>query len=247
MNTGTTYQDKTVSYLLITDKVVPKLSALAAALTHEVRNPLTNINLAVEMLQHLGTSDLQKEYLDIIMRASGRINGLVTELAGKQQAEQVKVQMYSVHQVLEEVLTMTADRLRLKNITVHKDFAFQDYSIKEHNAEMKIALTNLIINAIDAITEDKGELKLVTTWFNGNYILAIEDNGCGINAADIKDIFRPFFTRKSGGLGIGLAVTLDILKANNVEIDVESEVGRGTKFILSFKKDSPVFLISKPV
>jgi signal transduction histidine kinase len=226
-------------------KVILKPS-FAAALTHEVRNPLTNIDLAVGMLQRLEPGTAQQPYLDIILRASKRINMLVAELAGKQQGELEKEEVHSVHQLLDEVLTMTADRILLKHIAVSKEFDLQDYSITEHNPEMKIALTNLIINAIDAVKEHKGMLKLVTAWVNGNYILAIEDNGCGISPGDIKDIFRPFFTRKTGGLGIGLAVTYDILKANNVEIDVESEEGKGTKFILSFKKASPVFLISKP-
>ena len=220
-------------------KVVLKPS-FAAALTHEVRNPLTNIDLAVEMLQRLETGSAQRPYLDIIIRASKRINMLITELAGKQQGELEKDEVHSIHQLLEEVLTMTTDRIMLKHITVTKEFDIQDYSILEHNPEIKIALTNLIINAIDAVTEYKGILKLVTTWSNGNYILTIEDNGCGISPENIKDIFRPFFTRKTGGLGIGLAVTSDILKANNVEIDVESEEGKGTKFSLSFKKASPV-------
>jgi signal transduction histidine kinase len=244
MNPVTISQTKSLSYFSKPDKTIPKPSIFAAALTHEVRNPLTNINLAVEMLQRMDPDGVQKPYLDIIIRASKRIDMLVTELAGKQH-EQEKDGVHSVHQLLEEVLVMAGDRIRLKNIIVSKDYTIQDYRIRGNNPGMKIALTNIIINAIDAMKGQKGMLKLVTTSINGNYILTIEDNGCGICDSDLKDIFRPFFTRKVGGLGVGLAVTSNILKANRVKIDVESEEGRGTKFILSFKKPSPVFLISK--
>ena len=207
---------------------------LAAALTHEVRNPLTNIILSVEMLHHLVTNDAQRSYLDIIMRASQRINILITELAGKQQEELENDGLHSLHELLDEVLRMAEDRIRLKNITVVKDYFNEAHTMIHKGVEMKIALTNIIINAIDAMNEKAGVLKLVTTSVNGSYSLVIEDNGCGIKAGDMEQIFKPFFTRKTGGLGIGLATTLEILKANNVKIAVESEEGRGTKFILTF-------------
>jgi signal transduction histidine kinase len=225
---------KPVTYSPQLPKNVEKPLLLTAALTHEVRNPLSNIALAVELLQHLLTSAEQQSYLDIIRRASERITRLVTELAEKQSPH--KEELCSLHQLLDEVLIMTEDRIRLKKITVIKDYFKEDHSRLQKGLEIKIALTNIIINAIDAMKEQPCVLKLVTTSVNENYSLVIEDNGCGISPGDMKQIFDPFFTRKKDGLGIGLATTWDILKANNVKIDVESEEGKGTKFILAFTK-----------
>ena len=236
-----TRQTKPVTFSPKLHKIVAKPSLLAMGLTHEVRNPLTNIVLAVEMLQHHITSDVQRSYLDIITRASDRIKTLVTELAEAQRDQHKEEGLHSLHKLLDEVLLMTNDRLKLKNITVIKDYFKEDHSMIQKGVEIKIALTNIIINAIDAMKEQSGVLKLVTTAANGSYSLAIEDNGCGISAADLEHIFNPFFTRKTGGLGIGLATTCDILKANNVKIEVESEEGRGTKFILSFTNPVPGF------
>ncbi len=241
MTPQNTRRTKPVSFSPKLHKIVAKPSFLAMGLTHEVRNPLTNIILAVELLQHHVTSDLQRSYLDIITRASERINTLVTELAETQQHQQKEDGLHSLHQLLDEVLMMTDDRLKLKNITVIKDYFKEDHGMIQRGVELKIALTNIIINAIDAMKEQSGLLKLVTTAADGNYSLAIEDNGCGISAEDLEHIFNPFFTRKTGGLGIGLATTYDILKANNVKIEVESEEGRGTKFILSFTNAIPGF------
>ncbi|HUR67008.1 MAG TPA: ATP-binding protein [Chitinophagaceae bacterium] len=235
MNLTTISRTKPVRYFPGIHKALPKPSAFGAALTHEVRNPLTNINLAVEMLQRMNPSEGQQDYLDIILRASKRINVLVSELLVKQPKLKSEGGS-SVQQVLEEVLTMAGDRLRLKNILVQKDYSLQDQSIIEKHPGIKIALTNIIINAIDAMKENGGVLRLVTTSLHDHYHLRIEDNGCGIAPGDIQNIFRPFFTRKTGGLGVGLAVAAQILKANKVKIDVESEEGKGTKFILSFKK-----------
>lgn len=242
MSPHTTSLKNPVTYFPKPYKNIPKPLFLVAALTHEVRNPLSNINLAVELLQHSITSDEQQSYLDMIMRATQRINTLVTELAEKQQEQFEKDGLHSLHQLLDEVLAMTDDRIRLKNITVIKDYFKDDHNIAQRGAEMKIALTNIIINAIDAMKDQPGVLKLVTTSIDGSYNLVIEDNGCGINPGDMEHIFKPFFTRKKEGLGIGLATTYEILKANNVKVAVESEEGRGTKFILSFIR--PGFLAS---
>ena len=103
--------------------------------------------------------------------------------------------------------------------------------------KMKIALTNIIINAVEAMTSGKGELKLVTKIVEGDYIILIEDNGCGISRKNLKNIFKPYFTNKPGGLGLGLATTFNILRANCVGINVESEEGHGSRFILSFDKN----------
>lgn len=242
MTPNTISRNRPVTYSPKLHKEVANPSFLVAALTHEVRNPLTNINLALELLQHLLTNDEQRSYVDVIMRATRRINALVTELAEKQQEQLEKDAPHSLHQLLDEVLIMTEDRIRLKKITVIKNYFKEDSGLIQRGVEIKIALTNIIINAIDAMKEQSGVLKLVTTSISEGYNLVIEDNGCGISPGDMEQIFNPFFTRKKDGLGIGLATTYEILKDNNVKIAVESEEGKGTKFILSFI--NPGFLMS---
>lgn len=212
----------------------------ASALAHEVRNPLTNINLAVEMLKRVTRDDTQKIYLDIIMRSCIRINNLINELVQYQLADEAQAEKHSIHQLLDEILAMTEDRIMLKNITVKKDYAPQDCKIVLNKQKMKIALTNIIVNAIDAMTLGKGELKLVTKSIDGNCVVQIEDNGCGISKENLKYIFNPYFTNKPGGMGLGLSTTLDILLSNHARADVQSEEGKGTRFILLFDGISTV-------
>ena len=204
----------------------------AAALVHEVRNPLTTINLAVDMLQS-GIKDPElKIYLDIIMRSSVRINDLVSELLKYQQEVQVGADGHSIHHLLEEVLEMARDRISLKKITVIREYAKEDCKIILNRPEMKIALINIIMNAIDAMIPGEGELKLITRSIYGKYVIRIEDNGCGISKANLKCIFKPYFTSKPGGLGLGLATAYDTLRSNHIAVSVESEEGTGTSFIL---------------
>lgn len=207
------------------------------ALAHELRNPLTDINLSVGMIESIIDNVDLKTYLDIIMRSSIRMNDLITELLKYQQVDRAGAEKYSVHQLLDEVLEMASDRIAIKNIVVRKDYAAQDCTIGVNRLRMKIALTNILINAIDAMTSNKGELKLVTRSTGDKYIIQIEDNGCGISKRDLKNIFKPYFTNKPGGLGIGLSTTYEILQANNIGMNVESVEGSGTRFILLFDKN----------
>jgi signal transduction histidine kinase len=222
---------------LISSRIAPDQPAhFAAALAHEVRNPLSNINLAVEMLKSTVMDADQQLYLNIIMRSSGRVSDLVTDLLGSSQSDVMKPEKYSVHQLLDEVLAMTKDRISLKNITVRKDYTTLDCKILVNKQKIKIALTNIIINAIDAMPSKKGQLQLVTRSMNSTCIIEIKDNGIGISKENLEKIFQPYFTDKKDGMGLGLSTTLEILQANHATVDVRSEEGRGTGFALTFTR-----------
>jgi signal transduction histidine kinase len=206
------------------------------ALAHEVRNPLSTINLAVEML-NLGTLDEeQQQFLDIIARGSRRITELINRLLVSTKAEAATSELYSLSQLLDEVLFMARDRILLKHITVRKDYAETQHNVLMDKEKMKIALSNIITNAIDAMPTEEGELNLVMKSNGGQNTIEIRDNGVGISKEQLQNIFKPYFTNKPGGLGLGLSVTLDILRANNASVDVRSAEGAGTCFRLSFDK-----------
>jgi signal transduction histidine kinase len=90
------------------------------------------------------------------------------------------------------------------------------------------------VNAVEAMPSENGELKLTTSLRAGKCVVTIEDNGCGISKKNIKNIFKPYFTSKTNGMGIGLAATNDILLAHHAGVNVESEENKGTRFIISF-------------
>lgn len=227
------------------ERLVNEPESFSAALLHEVRNPLTNITLAVEMLKSGVTGELQKTYLEIITRASFRINGLITDLVRHHQPELLQTNKFSMNLLLDEVMAMAADRLLVKNITLTKVYSTRDYQAQGDRCAVMIALTNIIINAIDAMKQENGQLRVVTHYLDGRYFVQIEDNGCGISDANLDNIFKPYYTSKKDGLGIGLAATKEILKANKVSVHVESETGVGTKFTLSFPRECPIFPVNK--
>ena len=205
-------------------------------LAHEIRNPLTNINLSIQLIENEMKNESLKIYVDIIKRSSIRINELLNEVLKYHPDDKVNVENYCIHQLLDEVLEMTGDSIALKNITVKSAYSDQSCRVTMNRSKMKIALTNIIINAIDAMVFHKGVLKLTTTTDNDSFTLRIEDNGCGISKKNLKRIFKPYFTNKPGGIGLGLSATYQILAANNIGITVESVEGEGTSFILLFNK-----------
>jgi signal transduction histidine kinase len=223
-----------MSTTVLPTEVLRQPARFVTALAHEVRNPLTNINLAVDMLAYAIKDDEPKLYLDIIRRSSVRINQLICDLLKYQEPDQEEGNRYSMHRLLDEVLEVAVDRIRLKNITVRREYALEDKQILADKNRIRMALTNIVMNAIDAMSSENGELRLTEAVVGGHYSLQIADNGCGIPAEYLQQIFEPYFTRKPGGLGLGLSTTRDILQANHIRMNVESREGEGTRFTLLF-------------
>ncbi|GLU56916.1 two-component system sensor histidine kinase NtrB [Dyadobacter frigoris] len=215
----------------------PLACDFTATLAHEIRNPLATIDLSLELMLSERKDDDLKTYMDIIKRSTDRINDLVNEMIKNRSLDEAQIANQSLHHLLDEVVEMAKDRIMLKNIMVCKEYDPTDCIVALNRPKMKIALTNIIVNAIEAMDTQQGELKLVTMSIAGKYVVQIEDNGRGISEKNLKNIFQANYTNKPGGMGIGLASTYDILESNHVKVHVESEVGSGTQFFLLFDKN----------
>ncbi len=102
--------------------------------------------------------------------------------------------------------------------------------------QLKIAFLNIIINGIEAMEENIGKM-IISIEENPNaWLVKISDNGSGISKENISRLFEPYFTAKRNGMGLGLTSSLNILKSHYAEVDVDSEVDKGTTFIVSFPK-----------
>lgn len=210
----------------------------ASGLAHEIRNPLGNIHLAVEMIEAINADKGQRIYLDIIMRSTERINKVIADLLTSTIVHEVEMEEESVHDLLDEVLFIMKDRILLKNIEVRKDYCSGNCIIKINRAQVIIAITNIVINAIDAMDESNGLLILVTSSIHEICIVEISDNGIGIPEENIKNIFIPLFTSKPTGMGFGLSTSKELLDYNGAEICVTSKTGDGTRFIVFFEQSA---------
>jgi signal transduction histidine kinase len=221
----------------IPSHIIKKRSGgFAAALVHEVRNPLTNINLSAEILGSDDLSEDQNKFLDIIKRGVVRINNLLADFLISNKDDIVHSELCSMNGLLDEVLAVNSDRMRLKNILLIKNYSFRDWKILVNKEEIKIALINIILNAIEAMPVGNGILKLRTGIIQDKCFIEIEDNGIGISEKNLENIFDPYYSNKPGGMGLGLSTTMDILLANCGTLNVKSEEGSGTHFTLCFNK-----------
>lgn len=218
-----------------------KSGVLATTLVHEIRNPLANISLAADILSLGQVEKEQHQFTDIIKRGVERINHILTSFLTAQNDEEIQSEPCSINQLLEEALLINRDRISLKKVVVRKNFAADDLTILVRKQEIKMALINIIVNAIEAMASTGGILILSSSLINGQCLIEIQDNGIGISEKNLPSIFDPYYTSKSGGLGLGLSTTMDILLSNCGTMDVRSEEGTGTHFMLRFNpvsKDS---------
>jgi signal transduction histidine kinase len=211
---------------------------IARTIAHEVRNPLTNINLAVEQLKDEldALRDENVLYLDIVKRNSDRINQLITELMNSSKPAEMKVVRCSVNQLLDDTLNWAVDRMRLKSIMLKKEYCTDSLFIKADIEKLKTALINIIINAVEAMKEGEGVLTIRSFAINNKCRIEIEDNGQGISKESLEKLFDPFFSKKEKGMGLGLTATQNIILTHGGTIEVRSDLGKGTCFTLTFNR-----------
>jgi signal transduction histidine kinase len=206
---------------------------LARTIAHEVRNPLTNINLSIEHLKGNPPED-HEMYFDIIKRNSERINQLITELLNSSKPAELKLNRYPVNKLLDETLELALDRMRLKEISLEKNYCPEKIEVNMDVEKVKTAFLNLIINAVEAMEPGKGILKISCAPVDQRCLITIEDNGSGIDKDHLEHLFEPFFSKKSKGMGLGLTATQNIILTHKGTIDVKSVPGAGTKFSIGF-------------
>ncbi len=209
-------------------------ATLLRTLAHEVRNPLTNINLSVEQLKPELNSEEANIYLDIIARNCGRIDGLISELLDLSRPAEISLQKAPLQAIIDTTLAAASDRISLKSIRLERSYPDHPAYIMADIEKLKIAFLNIVINAIEAVPKESGNITISIKEEQAHYKVFINDNGSGITEDNISRIFEPYFTSKTNGFGLGLAATWNILQSHHASIDVSSQPGEGTSFILAF-------------
>ena len=210
---------------------------LIRALAHEVRNPLNNINLSIEQLFQENVAEPGNVYMDIISRNSKRINDLITELliSSSSPPENIR-EKKSLQNILDDSISTIIDRIILKKVNWKVIYPNEPAFIMADPQKLKIAFTNIIINAIEAMNENHGELNISVTSVNGHHLVSIKDNGIGISKEILPHLFEQYFTFKRNGLGLGLATTMNIIQSHKASIDVQTDLNQGSNFILKFER-----------
>lgn len=215
------------------------IGQLAAGVAHEINNPLTVINANAEMLKMIlpsGSDEL--EMIDLIHRAGDRATKVVRGLLNSARQEEYEFTTVDVNESIEAAIELVRFQLQAAEIELQMEMDTSLPLVLASNEHLKSVWINLLVNASDALKEMEGErlIELITRLSpDQRYIqIVVVDNGVGMNAAQLGHIFEPFYTTKDPdkGTGLGLATCYRIIEQHGGQIDVLSDPGEGTTFIV---------------
>jgi signal transduction histidine kinase len=209
---------------------------IARTIAHEVRNPLTNINLAADQLKSevLPDDENASPLFEMIARNSHRINQLISDLLNSTKFSELTYTKIPVNDLLDETLQEANDRISLNHVRVVKKYTSGVCDVSVDKERIKIAFLNIIINAVEAMENKEGSvLTLETKEENNKCQVIITDNGPGLDNEALTRLFEPYFTSKPKGNGLGLTNTQNIILNHKGEISVESTKGKGVIFTIT--------------
>jgi signal transduction histidine kinase len=212
------------------------LGQLTAGLAHELRNPLGTIKASAEMLnkQLTAENEVARELAGFISTEVDRTNSLVTRFL--QFARPLKLRMESADLAHLLDRSITAAEREAPGIAFYRNYAPEIPPFPFDAELMERVFYNLVLNAAQA-TASGGAVTVKTRAEGRIAEIAVIDRGVGIEPAQMKDIFNPFFTTKPEGVGLGLAIVAKMVDEHGGKIAVESEPGKGSIFVVSLPMD----------
>jgi signal transduction histidine kinase len=213
------------------------LGNLAAAVAHEVRNPLNAISMGLQRLKvEFHPTDDQEDYSHLTGLMLGevhRLNSIVEQFLSLARPLEIKPEELSVQDVLNEVAALVEGEAQQSKVQIRVVASSTLPPLKADREYFRQTLLNLILNGLQAMPEG-GTLTLEAKTSNGNFLIAVTDTGTGITAENQRRIFEPYFTTKPKGTGLGLAISRRIIEAHGGTITVFSKAGQGARFQISF-------------
>jgi two-component system sporulation sensor kinase A len=222
--------------LLHTEKL-SSIGRLSGSIAHEINNPLFGIRNVLERTKMcVPLKEADERFIDMAISETDRIAKLTRKLNNFFSPTQENKEPVQINRVLEEIVLLAQKELSDRNICLKTNYSKILPEMSAFPDQIKQVALNLFQNAMDAIPETGGEIKLKTHCQDSYLHLTFEDNGVGMTEETRKSIFEPFFTTKSKteGTGLGLWVTHSIIHSHGGTIEVRTEYGKGTRFIVSF-------------
>jgi two-component system sensor histidine kinase PilS (NtrC family) len=238
-------------------KRVDKMAAvgvLAAGMAHEIRNPLASLSGSIQLLKsELSLDDHQQHLMEISLRESERLNALITDFLLFAQPPQSRKILYPIRRILEETIDLFTHSPSFHDgIHIRRPSSREEIHASFDPDQMKQVFWNLFINASQSMPNG-GEIRVQLGKGNGWggtglplspqlggkewAKISIIDSGIGMAQEEKEKIFEPFFTTKENGTGLGLSIVHKIIENHNGLIRVESELGRGSSFIIYLPAD----------
>jgi signal transduction histidine kinase len=220
------------------------LGEVATGLAHEIRNPLAGIAGVIEIIgRDLPTSSPARAVVKDVRSEIARINHIVTDLLQTARPHPPKVQKSDLNTTVEHAVMLGRQQAMAKGIEIalHKDPSLPE--VEHDSDQIHQVLLNLLLNSQQAI-DAKGRIEVNVERKGSTAVIEVKDNGRGIAPEHLPNIFRPFYTTKGDGTGLGLSLARRIVEDHHGRIDVTSTLGKGTTFAVVLPLQRPALPVS---
>jgi two-component system, NtrC family, sensor histidine kinase PilS len=210
---------------------------LAAAIAHEIRNPLTSIAGSASMLSGIpNLSEEHRQLLRIVTRESERLNGIITDFLAYSRGKQYQFTKVDLVPLLEDTLTLLQHRLMAENtgITIERRYGAQQAWALADGDKLKQVFWNFSENAVRAM-KDQGVLSVSLRAEGEEWEVSFADTGPGMSPHIVEKVFEPFQSDFEGGTGLGLAIVYQIVQAHDGKVWARSKPGKGSEFVLRLR------------
>ncbi|WP_449622348.1 ATP-binding protein, partial [Robertmurraya sp. Marseille-Q9965] len=207
------------------------ISQLAASVAHEVRNPMTTINGFLQLIKKDDNiNETQRNYIDISLGELNRAQDIINDYLSLARPNNTSFQVVNISKELTKTIELMTSYTNFQNIEVRSNIEENLY-ISGNTDEIKQVFINILKNAIEAMNSN-GKLIISAYAVSEKVIIEIADNGEGMTKAQLSRIGTPFYSTKEKGTGIGLTISFQIIEQLKGKIDIKSEYGVGTTFII---------------
>ncbi|MBQ8013658.1 MAG: PAS domain S-box protein [Treponema sp.] len=228
------------------------LTNVAASVAHEIKNPLGAISIHIQLMQKaikkkrdgdglLPPAKYAEDYLNVITQEIERLNKIVVDFLMAVRPISAKLELANPDKILSEFISFFTPEFTEKHIDLHSDLCSCDVRLLLDAKLFREVIVNLSQNSISAIQKKfdddesriHGKISIKSRIEGDRYILTFKDDGSGMNEETLSRVFEPYFTTKSNGTGLGMAMSYKIIKEFNGDVSVSSDLGEGTAFTIS--------------
>jgi PAS domain S-box-containing protein len=234
---------KELEFLMLIREKMASLGQVAAGIAHEIRNPLSGINVFLESIkENFQDPESAADVLEIIEAAqttSNKIEGVIKRVLDFSRPTELKLAPSDINLAVDDAIKLTAAKLRKDNIKIDSSLAEDLPLVYADKPLLEQAIINMITNAAEALhgVGKPGRINIATQEAKGAVLITIKDSGPGIPPAIRDKIFTPYFTTKSDGSGIGLSLCQRIIADHGGNIEVSSSDLGGSQFIIRIPRE----------